>query len=112
MLTLFTGMRIGETCAPKWADIDFDERILHVTKTVQRIATFGTESKSAVKVTAPKSESSVRDIPLPDFLVDMLRGYRGKDTDYRADKRSCIFMDLFSFGFAVTVFFFFAPANH
>lgn len=82
MLTLFTGMRIGETCALKWADIDFDEKMLHVTKTVQRIATFGSESKSAVKVTAPKSESSVRDIPLPNFLIDMLREYRGKDTDY------------------------------
>lgn len=82
MLTLFTGMRIGETCALKWADIDFDGKMLHVTKTVQRIATFGSESKSAVKVIAPKSESSVRDIPLPDFLIDMLREYRGKDTDY------------------------------
>ena len=52
MLTLFTGMRIGETCALKWADIDFDGKMLHVTKTVQRIAT------------------------------DVLREYRGKDTDY------------------------------
>lgn len=82
MLTLFTGMRIGETCALKWADIDFDGKVLHVTKTVQRIATYGTESRSAVKITAPKSESSVRDIPLPDFLMDMLREYRGKDTEY------------------------------
>jgi integrase len=75
-------MRIGEACALKWEDIDFNGKMLHVTKTVQRIATFGTESKSAVKITTPKSESSVRDIPLPDFLIDMLRKYRGKDTDY------------------------------
>lgn len=82
MLTLFTGMRIGETCALKWSDIDFDLKLLHVTKTAQRISTFGAKSKSAVKVTTPKSETSVRDIPLPDFLISILKEYRGKDNEY------------------------------
>lgn len=72
MLTLFTGMRIGETCALKWADIDFDNNVLHISKTVQRIHLYGAESKTAVKVTAPKSETSVRDIPLPNFIMDVV----------------------------------------
>ncbi len=56
--------------------------MLHVTKTVQRIRTFGTESKSAVIITSPKSETSVRDIPLPDFLLNILQEYRGTDNEY------------------------------
>ena len=82
VLTLFTGMRIGEVCALKWSDIDFDMKVLHVTKTVQRIRVYGQERRTAVKVTAPKSESSVRDIPLPDFLINMLKEYRTADSDY------------------------------
>ena len=82
MLTMFTGMRIGETCALKWADIDFEQKVLHVTKTVQRIYSYGTESKTTVKVTSPKSATSIRDIPLPDFLLNMLKEYRGNDSEY------------------------------
>lgn len=82
MLTMFTGMRIGEVCALKWADIDFDTKMLHVTKTAQRIMVYGAKSKTAVMITAPKSETSVRDIPLPDFLLEMLEEYRGNSGEY------------------------------
>lgn len=82
LLTLFTGLRIGELCALKWDDIDFCRKILHITKTVQRINVYGAESKTAVKVTAPKSVTSVRDIPLPDFLIDILMKYKGDGDDY------------------------------
>ena len=82
MLSMFTGMRIGEVCALKWADIDFELKVLHITKTVQRIPVYEQKSKTAVKVTAPKSESSVRDIPLPDFIINMLNEYRGNDSEY------------------------------
>ena len=33
-------------------------------------------------MTAPKSETSVRDIPLPNFIMDMLNQYRGNDNEY------------------------------
>lgn len=82
LLSLFTGLRIGEVCALKWSDIDFQNKMLHVTKTIQRICIFGTESKSTVKITSPKSETSVRDIPLPDFLINILRTYRSNDNEY------------------------------
>lgn len=82
VLTMFTGMRIGEACALKWADIDFNNKVLHISKTVQRIHVYGAERKTAVKITAPKSENSVRDIPLPDFIMDMLSKFRGNDDEY------------------------------
>jgi len=82
VLTMFTGMRIGEACALKWADIDFNNKVLHISKTVQRMHIYGAERKTVVKVTTPKSETSVRDIPLPDFIMDMLREFRGNDNEY------------------------------
>ena len=82
LLTLFTGLRIGELCALQWGDIDFKEGMLHVRKTVQRITTYGTESKSAVRITSPKSSTSIRDIPLPGFLIKMIRPYRGEACNY------------------------------
>lgn len=90
MLTMFTGLRIGELCALKWADIDFQSKIMHVNKTVQRMSVFGAKSKTAVKVSAPKSETSVRDIPLPDFLINALSAYRGNPDDYIVSGNSSI----------------------
>lgn len=84
LLTMYTGLRIGELCALQWKDIDFDTRILHISKTVQRIRVYGEESKTAVKVTAPKSATSMRDIPLPEFLISMLAAYRSDGNAYIA----------------------------
>ena len=37
LISLYTGLRIGELCALQWKDIDLKGRIVHVRKTVQRI---------------------------------------------------------------------------
>ena len=37
LMCLYTGLRIGEVCALKWADILFDERALYVHQTMQRL---------------------------------------------------------------------------
>ena len=84
LLALYTGLRIGELCALQWRDIDFNTGIMHIKKTVQRIRVYGGKSKTAVKVTAPKSASSFRDIPLPEFLVTLLSSYRGEEQSYIA----------------------------
>ena len=84
LLALYTGLRIGELCALQWRDIDFNTGIMHIKKTVQRIRVYGDKSKTAVKVTAPKSVSSFRDIPLPEFLITLLLSYRGEEQSYTA----------------------------
>lgn len=82
LLTIFTGLRIGELCALKWSDINLETKNLHINKTIQRMTVYGSQSKTEVRITAPKSATSVRDIPLPDFLVKMLSAYKGKSDDY------------------------------
>lgn len=37
LLTMYSGMRIGEICALKWSDIDLQSGIIRISKTVQRI---------------------------------------------------------------------------
>ncbi len=73
LLCLFTGLRIGELCGLKWKDIDFDNAVLSVKRTVQRISKNG---KSQVIIGTPKSKSSVRTVPIPNFVLDILRNYK------------------------------------
>lgn len=73
VLTMATSLRIGELCGLQWADIDLKKRILTVRKTVQRIRKRGKSSKTEVILTEPKSESSKRSIPIPEFLIPYLR---------------------------------------
>ena len=78
-LSLFTGIRIGELCALKWENINLYEKMLYVTKTMQRIQTYDMLQKTKVIISSPKSACSLREIPLPDFLCDMLKKYKRAD---------------------------------
>ncbi len=73
LLCLFTGLRVGELCGLKWEDIDFDNAVLFVKRTVQRVSKNG---KSQVIIGSPKSKTSVRTVPIPAFVLDILRNYR------------------------------------
>ena len=80
LLSLYTGLRIGEICGLKWNDIDFEKSILTVRRTVQRICT-GVHGTRLI-VDTPKSRSSQRSIPIPAFIIDMLRKFRKCDDFY------------------------------
>lgn len=84
LLSLYTGIRIGELCALQWGDFNLQTSTMKVRKTMQRIAdnNIGASSKTKVIVSEPKSRCSIRDIPLPAFLVQMLRGYAGDPKAY------------------------------
>ena len=82
LLSAATGIRIGELCALKWSDIDLDKRILTVRNTVQRIKNIGGNTKTKLIVTSPKSSSSAREIPLPDFIIRLLNGLKSNGEYY------------------------------
>ena len=74
LLSLYTGMRIGEVCALKWDGISLDERCIYVRQTMQRIPTQNPSgSRTSVILTTPKSITSLRTIPLPNILFSLLR---------------------------------------
>ncbi len=75
LLCLYTGIRIGELCALKWSDIDIREKVLKIDKTMLRIqdnCLSRKERKTKVVITSPKSEDSVRMIPIPNFLFTII----------------------------------------
>ena len=77
MLSLYTGIRVGELCALQWEDISLSNSILKVRKTMQRIqdTNAGATTKTKIIITEPKSQCSIRDIPLPEFIVDIAKQF-------------------------------------
>ena len=80
LLSLYTGLRVGEVCGLMWGDIDFDKSIFTVRRTVQRIRN-STHGTSLIADT-PKSRSSKRSIPIPTFIMKLLRENRSADENY------------------------------
>lgn len=69
LLSLYTGMRLGEVCALKWADVDFEQGTITVRRTVQRVLR---GAKTMLMIGTPKSLRSRRTIPVPAFLMKLL----------------------------------------
>lgn len=84
LLSLFMGIRIGEISALQWKDVNFDDEIIHIEKTMQRLKVFDTESKvkTRIVIDTPKSQKSIRDIPIPSFLLELLKKYKAKNENY------------------------------
>lgn len=77
LLCLYTGLRIGEVCALKCSDINIEMETLTVDKAVQRIKNTDSTAKAKTKVIvdAPKSQCSVRVVPIPNFVAALLKQY-------------------------------------
>lgn len=75
LLMLFTGLRIGELCALRWEDINTREKTVSVSATMQRLHSFDTAEKTKILIGAPKSDTSVRTIPLTDNVAELCRKF-------------------------------------
>lgn len=77
LIALYTGVRLGELCAMQWKDIHFQEQYLEISKTLHRVKdhTVDSEHNTKIIITPPKTESSIRNIPIPDFLFEILQQY-------------------------------------
>lgn len=72
LVSLFTGIRLGEICALQWEDISTTEKTIHVRHTMQRIQDREGKTRTKVILTTPKSAYSVRVIPIPDALMQTM----------------------------------------
>ena len=70
ILTIFTGVRLGELMGLEWDDIDFRNGIVSINRSSQYLADKGVFTKT------PKTESSIRDVAIPDFVVSLLEDYK------------------------------------
>ncbi|MDO5564884.1 MAG: site-specific integrase [Eubacteriales bacterium] len=69
-ITIFTGLRLGELMGLEWSDIDFTSGIISINKSSQYLAEKGVFLKD------PKTESSIREVAIPTFVVDLLEEYK------------------------------------
>ena len=90
MLLAYTGMRVGELCALKWKDIDFDEGTVNITKTYYN----PTSNAKKYKLLPPKTKTSKRKISIDEVVLEELKKYKvgqnivrmkNRDTYYNKD---------------------------
>ena len=62
------GLRLGEMLALTPADFDFERKIIHVTKSFQRI-------KGEDIITPSKTKKGIRRVLMPDFYADKMQAY-------------------------------------
>lgn len=75
VLCLYTGLRLGELLALTWNDIDFRSGVLAVNKTSCVLKEDGVYK---IHVDRPKTDSSVRVIPIPKPILTELKAIRKK----------------------------------
>lgn len=87
LLCMYTGIRIGELCGLRWEDFDFDSGNLTINRTVTRIENpeylpGASGQRTRLLIGTPKSVSSIRQIPLPDLIIQKAIDYRREDGIY------------------------------
>lgn len=68
-ISLMLGLRLGEVLALRWEDINFDEGWVFVRRSVY-------VQRSRFVFTSPKTQSSIRTIPLPKVLIKELKAIK------------------------------------
>lgn len=87
LVSLFTGIRVGELCALKWEDISFSEKTLYIHRTMQRLQAADENAgqsmtRTKIIVTPPKSKHSVRTIPFPEELSKIMQSAQTSATGF------------------------------
>ena len=88
LLSLYLGLRIGEICALRWEDFDMKNGLVHISRSIQRIPNMNFETDSEIKnktkivIDHPKTNCSIRNIPIPAALFPVVKEYQKKEEFY------------------------------
>lgn len=90
----YTGMRIGEVCALKWSDIDFEKQTIAINGTLYNPY----DRSDRYEILTPKTRSSKRVIEIDQNLVKLLQDHKIRQNEFKMRHRN-IYHDLdFVFG--------------
>lgn len=94
LLSLYTGLRLGEVCALRWENIDLERGVLRIKTTMARVLSEDGAGRTKLIFTMPKTKNSVRDVPIPGMLLPLLEqqsskmGFLLTGTDSYVDMRT------------------------
>ncbi len=75
MLAAATGCRRGELLAATWRDVDFNTRVMRISKSLE-------QTKAGLRIKPTKTEKP-REIPLAAVAIEVLRTHRGAQSENR-----------------------------
>lgn len=74
-LAIFTGMRQGEVLGLKWDAVDFENKQIHVHRSIKR-------KEEGYELKDLKNNSSYRSISIPDNLLKQLKAHKAKQSEF------------------------------
>ena len=83
LIAQMCGLRIGEVCGLKWGDVDLNNRVIHVRRTISRLYISSLDSdtgSSVINSGQPKTRRSQRKVPIPKRLCYYLEQVKLKDS--------------------------------
>ncbi len=79
ILSLFTGIRLGELLGLKFEDVDFENKTITIRRTLNRLKVFDNpDKKTDIVIGEPKTNKAKRVIPLQDFIIPLLKSHRAR----------------------------------
>ena len=83
LISLYSGIRIGELCALRWEDVDFKKNCLTINKTIQRVYIKDKNKNiSKVIITTPKTKNANREIPINKEFLEILKKVKSDKKHY------------------------------
>ena len=83
LISLYSGIRIGELCALRWEDVDFKKNCLTINKTIQRVYIKDKNKNiSKVIITTPKTKNANREIPINKDFLEILKKVKSDKEHY------------------------------
>lgn len=84
LLSLYTGIRLGELCALRWNCVDLKLGIIKVQQTMQRIQNTDPTEERRTKIifTDPKTQTSSRTIPLPAAILLIANSFQASPNSF------------------------------
>lgn len=86
MLTeMFSGCRMGEINAFEPEDVDFENNVFHVTKTISK------DSEGKPIISSPKTSNGYREVPMDSYLKELYKEYFR--TQFKSNKYDLVFLN-------------------
>jgi len=87
ILLLATGLRQGELLGLRWNDIDLNEGIVHVRRSLTRTRIFDEKSETRTQIIEqePKTRAGKRKIPLPPSVLEALKVHKERQDEIKSE---------------------------